>query len=158
MAHLAALLQVLAYLQTLLRIIGTLDVMHTVAIEAHRLVGLSIWRLFFEQGYGRTVKIGNICFEDICGDVVFSHQVFVRMALCTKQRRLQAECGCARIFDIVHSMTVNARWHVRIAFIDQCTAMHTREIFLINRAVAQRASAGNPGPGFWQQLSCFRIG
>lgn len=115
MANLAAGEQILLHFQTGMRIVYAADIMHAVAIVADWLVHLGIRRLFFEERYRLTMKIGDIGVQNIGRQPIFGHQGRVGVAFGANLRRFQAESSRARVADIVNAMTIDAGRHIGIA-------------------------------------------
>ncbi len=64
-----------------LRIVGLLDSMHTVTVDAHRLVGFLIWCQLLEEDHSRAVEVGHIGVEDVGAETVRLHQIRVGVTL-----------------------------------------------------------------------------
>ena len=81
MAGLTADKKVLLHLETSFGIVGPLNIMHTVAVEANCLIGFGIWSLFIENSHRCAMKIRYISFRNLSGNAIFRHKLGVAMAL-----------------------------------------------------------------------------
>lgn len=124
---------------------GELDVMHAMAIDTDRLIGLLAWYGGLED-HGCAVEIGYIAVEHVRADTIFCHQGLICVAFGTDQRRGNVELLVRWSGDIVYSMAVNAGRHILIVFIDQGCPMYTFLVTGVNLGVAALAGAHNAYP------------
>ena len=76
---------------------------------------------------------------DIGIQIVFRHQVFVRMAPGAQVGRIYPEKSGARVLDVVDAVTIGTDRGIRVIFLDQRAAMDTGFILLINLVVTSPA-------------------
>ena len=94
------------------------NIMMPMAIGADGFVGRLIGEILFEHFHGRTVEIGHIGIQHICGKTILLHQRFVGMAIGAKKGDAVAErIGCWTL-NIVDTMTIRAGGNIRVVFVD----------------------------------------
>lgn len=89
------------------------------------------------------MEISNIRVKNIGANVVFAHQIPIRMASSTEFGGSQPECLGSRILLSVRSMAIGTYGYVRVIDGQKRSAMHTPHVLGINGAVALAASGGN---------------
>ncbi len=89
--------------------------MDTVAVDAHRLVGLLIRSEVLEEDDGGAVEVGHIGLEDLGGQPVSTHQLLVGVAFSADLGGEQMEPGIGGPLNVVHSVTTGAGGHISIS-------------------------------------------
>jgi len=145
-AALARLEHVLLERNALGWIVNRDDVVHAVAVVAHRFVGGGLGIGLLEQGDRGTVEIGNVGVHDLGGNAILAHLLGIGMALAAHLGgRVDAETGRIGALNNVHTVAVGAGRHVRILVLGDAAAMHAVEVLFVNRIVAARADFGDCG-------------
>src|SRR3989304_1580318 len=74
------------------------------------------------------MEILNVGPQDMGGQAIFSHELFIRMATGAKVGCLQTKRGRPRIFDIVGSMAVRADGNVGIFLLQKGLTVNTLSV------------------------------
>ena len=98
-------------------IVGGLDVVNAVAVVTDGFVGFYGGVLMFKEGDGGAVKVSDVGFEDIGGDVVLVHEVGIGVAFGAKLRGTEAEEVGGGVADVVYAVAVDAGGDVWVALV-----------------------------------------
>ena len=143
---------------TALWIVDALDIMNPMAVKADRFVRLLVGRLLFED-HGGPVEITDIGVQDIGGDAVPGHLLFVRVASSAHLGGgFKPEFTRGRVCDVMDAMAIDAGRYIGVAFAYQSGSMDGSLVFFINGIVATGAGLGNPHSGFGSQFTGGRVG
>jgi len=144
MAALAGQEQILLERKALGGVVHVLDVVHTMTVVTHRLVGGSLGVSLLEQGDRGAVKIGHVSIQHVGRDAIFVHDLGIRMTFAADLGgRIDAEAGRIGALDGVHAVAIGASRDVGILIVDNAAAMDAVKVLGINVIVAAGANFGD---------------
>ena len=144
MAALAGLEHILLEGNALGWIVHLLDIVHPVAVIAHRLVGGSRRISLLKEGDGGAVEIRHVGVHYLGGNAIFLHDAFIGMALAAHLGgRIDLETRRIGALDGMYAVTIGAGWHIRVLVIGNAAAVDAVYVLVVNIVMAARTNFGD---------------